>query len=579
MGNTVHMHGTNRVVATTILLSWFCVSCFEATPVDSAQNGRGITDGATEYNEGYRLSSTQYDGVDLLIVLDNSGSMAEEQKILATQFFPIINKLTRPVQGDPGWSFPAVENMKVALVTSDMGLQYGDNGDISLSPTGVSTCDNPVGDNGSLRRSTEMNINIQNGVIECVPLADQCPDGFECSNDGYCVADSGIGTVTCPPSDADVLSTAATAPNSEIATQTACLAIQGTEGCGFEQPLEAMVRGLEVHPGFVEDNHILAVVVVSDEEDCSISNPGLFQTVEWNTPQLMNTACNITAANESNLFDPSRYHDALVAVKDGLDEALVFSAIVGVPIGGEVACEGTGAEIAASGCLNRNEMKMSAMEFQDSISGTSYTHFEPACTRKDASSGATITEARPGRRFVKTAEDFGADGMVHSICNDDWSEALLSTGEAIAAKLSHPCFPYQAPWTETANSCPNCGTVDETCDLFIEYKGQTEELYNFECPAALYVDLDEDETNAYLAKTITETDAAADRTRIYCAVPKIAAPLACDDLDEVDNLSEATGWNYCENDGRCDYNVDATPAVRNIAAGHFFAYRCLVPVE
>jgi hypothetical protein len=90
----------------------------------------------------------------------------------------------------------------------------------------------------------------------------------------------------------------------------------------------------------------------------------------------------------------------------------------------------------------------------------------------------------------------------------------------------------------------------------------------------MYADLNTDDKNAYLAKTIVETEADGDETRIYCAIPKLAAPLACED---VAGNSEEIGWTYCENDGRCDYSVDATSAVRDIAAGHFFAYRCIAP--
>ncbi len=563
-----------RTVCMCLAAGWLVLSCVEASPLEESMGGKPVRNNSSDYEKGYRLSSTGYDGVDLLVVIDNSGSMAEEQQILATQFFPMINRLTRPEQGDPGWSFPAVENLKVAFVTSDMGLQFGENGDIGLSPAQVSTCEDPLGDNGSFMTVQTPNISIGDGVIECVPYSDQCPANFECREDGFCYSKTGISAVACPNDNSAVLSTAATAPNSDIAIESACMAFQGTEGCGFEQPLEAMVRGLEVHPDFVEDNHVLAVIVVSDEEDCSIENPALFSTDTWKNTILQNTACNVPEG-EVNLFDPSRYHDKLVAAKDGLDEALVFSAIVGVPNdGGEATCEGTGAELADSGCLDRDEMQIEPVEFSDPT-GNMYIHFAPSCTRTTPG-GQIVTQARPGRRFVKAAEDFGVDGLVHSICNEDWSDALHATGEAVAEKLTHPCFPYRAPWAETGNGQ---GAVDDTCDLFIEYKGDTEEMYNFECPSALYAALGADDREAYLAKTLSENDPDTNEIRIYCAIPKIEAPLFCDALAGAQGLSDSVGWTYCENDGRCDFAVDATPAVREIAAGHFFAYRCIAPIE
>lgn len=56
----------------------------------------------------------------------------------------------------------------------------------------------------------------------------------------------------------------------------ACLAPQGIAGCGFESPLESMKRALELGRdpsspqfGFLRDEAVLAIVIVTDEEDCS----------------------------------------------------------------------------------------------------------------------------------------------------------------------------------------------------------------------------------------------------------------------------------------------------------------------
>jgi hypothetical protein len=251
---------------------------------------------------------------------------------------------------------------------------------------------------------------------------------------------------------------------------------------------------------------------------------------------------------------------------------------VGVPPVAEndpAPCEGSGAEIAESGCLDRGDMQLVPTEFVDESNQVIYTHLAPSCTRTDSESGNAVTVARPGRRFVKVAEDFGANGFVASICNEDWGPSLLITGEAIASKLTHPCFPHQAPWIEQeAGNCPTCGVVSDKCDLFIEYK-DTEE--NFECPAALYADLDDDEKDVYLGKAVTETIGNA--TRTYCAVQKVAAPISRAETAEMEGLSDEIGWTYCEDGGICDYSIDTTPAARDIARGHLFAYRCVAEIQ
>ncbi len=65
-----------------------------------------------------------------------------------------------------------------------------------------------------------------------------------------------------------------------LADNFACMARLGTNGCGFEQPLEAMVRALDgsnpENAGFLRQDALLLVVVLADEDDCSAFDPGLF---------------------------------------------------------------------------------------------------------------------------------------------------------------------------------------------------------------------------------------------------------------------------------------------------------------
>jgi hypothetical protein len=57
------------------------------------------------------------------------------------------------------------------------------------------------------------------------------------------------------------------------------LASVGTNGCGIEQHLEATKRALDGNPlnaGFVRDSAFLAVIVIADEDDCSLASSALF---------------------------------------------------------------------------------------------------------------------------------------------------------------------------------------------------------------------------------------------------------------------------------------------------------------
>jgi len=59
-----------------------------------------------------------------------------------------------------------------------------------------------------------------------------------------------------------------------------CIVQVGTTGCGFIAPLEAMKRALDgsrpENAGFRRAGAVLAVVILSDEDDCSASDPSLF---------------------------------------------------------------------------------------------------------------------------------------------------------------------------------------------------------------------------------------------------------------------------------------------------------------
>jgi len=65
-----------------------------------------------------------------------------------------------------------------------------------------------------------------------------------------------------------------------MASTLQCMVDQGTSGCGFEQPLEALNLALTdtsgANEGFLRPDSDLAVLIISDEDDCSASDTELF---------------------------------------------------------------------------------------------------------------------------------------------------------------------------------------------------------------------------------------------------------------------------------------------------------------
>ncbi len=174
--------------------------------------------------------------VDLLFVIDNSGSMAEEQESLALWAHDALFGVLE-LDDD------VLLNLHVAVVTTDMGA----------GPFGISSCEG-TGDGG---------------VFNDVPAQASCEaiDGRFLID----IDDGAGGRIT--NYSADTLSEA-----------FGCIAGVGVSGCGFEQPLETMKRALDgsnpENAGFLREGALLAVIIVSDEDNCSVSDTNLFDPAQ-----------------------------------------------------------------------------------------------------------------------------------------------------------------------------------------------------------------------------------------------------------------------------------------------------------
>jgi hypothetical protein len=393
---------------------------------DGDSDGDTDGDGDTDPNAPEACEECAgFEGADILVVVDNSISMLEEQAILATGFFTLINSLVTPTAD---WEHDPADNVRVGIVSSDMGLQYGRDGDYYSGTYDVAGCVER-GDDGVFQSSEPSEVIVASGQISCDDDGAQCPSADWTCEGGWCVAPDDLDeySVDCPGSPGDWTETSA---DNDLAVHVACMAQLGNEGCGAEQQLIAGVRALtrSGQTDFIRDNHLLAVIAVSDEEDCSIESDGLFSTPEW-TGRDKNTACNLPSENANNyLFSIGYLHDELVNLKGGQDYAVLFAAIVGVPTGADSPCQGLGSEL--DDCLSDSRMQYAVRTFTDEASQTEYRHFEPACEREE--NGVLVTSARPGRRFVRLAQEFGCMSYVYSICNRDWSEAMSEIARLIA---------------------------------------------------------------------------------------------------------------------------------------------------
>jgi len=234
---------------------------------------------------------------------------------------------------------------------------------------------------------------------------------------------------------------------SEITTEIAasCVPSIGSEGCGFEQPLEAMLKALwpasdtsveflegQGHgegdnAGFLREDSLLIVIVVSDEDDCSASDPALF---DLSTPEHgVNVLCSKRA---DQLYEVQRYVDGLKSLRDG-DDPIVFVALSGVPP--ELAAAQAEIDLSDADAVSAYyDRVLDAPEMQIAIDSRGTGDFVddnlfPSCDRGEEG------RAYPPRRLVEMTKAFGSAGVLGSVCSDDFASTIGGVIRATAERL------------------------------------------------------------------------------------------------------------------------------------------------
>jgi hypothetical protein len=238
-----------------------------------------------------------------------------------------------------------------------------------------------------------------------------------------------------------------------LASDTTCLLRGQGETCGFEQPLEAILKSLwpedddtvvflnddsgagrHGHGGaangaFLRDDSLLVVLVVMGEDDCSALDTTLFSPADVLEPSdpLASQALGLRCAlNPDRLFPVERYVNGLHALRPGHEDSIVFAAIAGVP------AERTAGELEAgsdAAAVSFYDELLDAPEMQVNVDEQAMV-LEPICTSGDV-------RGYPARRLVETARGFGANSMVRSIC-EDGGDATRAIVRLVADRLGSP---------------------------------------------------------------------------------------------------------------------------------------------
>lgn len=365
---------TALTVASTIPL----VGCYQTT-VEAVAPCRGVDE--TDWRE-YGAD------VDLLFVIDTSSSMEEEQAALRREIPRVIDALVSGDRDDDGAvDFTPLRSLHAAVITTDLG-------------GGRSPYD-----------------------IGCVPGSGQDGRFVTSSRRGTCMRtfESGLFRFDRATDDA-----------SSVAADVACV-IGASDGCGLEQPLEAALKALapaadalatlesgyppdavtprftntiveetEGHGlrfdqrDFLRPDSVLAIVVLSDEDDCSLVD----QSLVSGPNQPLTAICARSADDPARLRDLDRYIDGFASFR--VDPSrLVFVTVSGVPDAG----------IARTAADLERLLDEPEMRYRYSADGRTV---QPACRTAGA-------EAVPSRRLVGVAAGLAARGAAASavsICGD-----------------------------------------------------------------------------------------------------------------------------------------------------------------
>lgn len=342
------------------------------------------------------------DQIDLLLMIDNSNSMTEEQASVVQEIPRLIQILTSGDRnGDGMRDFTPASSMHLGIVDSDMGLG---------GTSGIATCTSGLGDDGVMQTRARH-------------PATGCRMDYGSTYPNHVFTFTAGGTTTPASFAADV----------------GCVARLGTDGCGFEFELESPLKALSLTPtasggspvawtapgyvpptfhgglhghgddpatngSFLRPTSVLAIVTVNDEDDCSTDHPEIFSPLDpMYASAPLNLRCHTFA---SQLYPPQRYVDGFIGLRSS-PSRLVYAAITGVPP------DLAGMDPAAI---------LADPRMVEQIDPANANGLLPVCV---SPGGRGV--AYPAIRMTRVAAGLAAAGAhttIQSICNDDFSAAF-----------------------------------------------------------------------------------------------------------------------------------------------------------
>ncbi|MEM6533247.1 MAG: vWA domain-containing protein [Myxococcota bacterium] len=263
------------------LTIFFCYACADY-PFQFQQNSRNA-------GRGYRIEVGVSEQTDILFIVDNSGSMAEEQAELRANVDAFIRVLTE-----------SPNDYQVGLISTDISR---------APPDDISICE------------------------PCCDIdtdSDGIPDFTDCDDGRLYSSDFQNRIFSRPPREGRTAEEIAQDTDALIREFNATIEVLGTDGSAFEAPLEAMKRAVDpqgdvavrlLNRGFLREDASLAVIFLTDEDDCSF--PESFYEGRFD---------DISCYVEDGALPINDYVDFLVQLKGSVEAVRAAAIVGGVPI-------------------------------------------------------------------------------------------------------------------------------------------------------------------------------------------------------------------------------------------------------
>ncbi len=470
--------------------------------------------GAVEY-----IQTTSVDGstkLDMLWVIDNSGSMCQEQSILRNNFNLFIEQLDRTNL-----------DFHIGVTTTDMNADYplepvAQPGYLQSTPQPVPgfdrSCHTAVTDAGEQIQGNYQPIkDAIKAAVDCMAtpdtsLLDPTNADIECAlygePAGCSIARAGCGGAGDPCQSEDLFpdpssyraipkvlksedyKNGATLDVDRLKADFACMSLVGTRGYGIEKGLEAAVAATDPeltggaagaddadptapNHGLIRQNSRFAVVFVTDENDCTHDG-----SLDETTPcggDVCEFANREALGADSPLVDPAVLRESLVDnVKATKNEADF----------------GDADTLVASIHGNYRRYDQATPPTSDQCSAAEYDGIQPSCA-------TALGVAYSGDRYERFLREFAAGQYYPApapqnpdapltgwMCTGDFRPALEAIGEfftsAASGCITRDIFPCESsdacpdfPYDEGAGTCverPNSESGEMYCDSAVQVR-------------------------------------------------------------------------------------------------------------